>query len=396
MGKTVNEIDQGHILHKVFALVIVYYWGIIYLQNPSYVLITLPISMFILYALFFVGSLQVTRETYWILLFIFFASCLSLIRGDFTTLIAVMLFGLLIAVVNNFHLRVSLRLVNTLFFLSVLLSVPLFYSGYSIYGFLPGQGGFNHDEFLSGRVSMFPNVTTSIYFSFIVFLLNYFFNKNRYERLFFFALSLYFIYFGISRTVMLVLFFVIFFSWILKSFPLRRSWFYQVVVPTILILFPILMVVFIEEIIYFLLSLNNEVISEYFFRGYHSVDEILNDIARTNIWKEHIRLFVEHPWGLSPAEVELYVDKSLHLSDGGSESFLTRILVRFGFAALFFYMFIFSMLNRAIHERDDYLYIFTYIFIFIALSYGSFFAAYNVLFLIFISSINNKKEESER
>ncbi len=393
MGRTIERIDRGHILHTLFAVVIVYYWGIIYLQEPSYILITLPISMFIMLALFYVGSLSVTRETYWILLFIFFASTLSLIRKDFTTLIAVMLFGLLIAVVNNFRLRVSLRLINTLFLLSVLISVPLFYSGYSIYGFLPGQGGFNYDEHLSGRVSLFPNVTTSIYFSFIVFLLNYFFNKNRYGRLLFFTLTLYFIYFGISRTVMLVLIFVLFFSWILKVFPLRKNWLYQVVIPTILIFVPILMVVFIEDIIYFLLSLDNEVISEYFFRGYHSVDEILKDIARTNIWKEHIRLFVEHPWGLSPAEVELYVDQSLNLSDGGSESFLTRILVRFGFAAIFFYIYIFSMLNRAINEQDDYLYIFTYIFIFIGLSYGSFFAAYNVLFLIFISSINNEKEE---
>ncbi|MCK4441377.1 MAG: hypothetical protein KAU90_05180 [Sulfurovaceae bacterium] len=390
MSNRIDFLDESHILNRVFSYIIIYYWLIIYIHEPNYVMITLPISLFIIFALFYVANFTVQNETYWILLFIFFSSCLSLIRSDFKTLIAVMLFGLTISIINNFRLRVSLNLINSIFFISLLLSIPLYYTGYSIYGFLPGQGGFSHDEFLSGRVSIFPNVTTSIYFSFIVFFINYFFNRNIYQKIFFSALALYFIYFGISRTVMIVLLFVIFLSWILKIYPLRKNWFYQILIPVFLIFLPILLVTFIEDIIYFLLNLHNEVISEYFFRGYHTVDEILKDIARTNIWKEHIRLFIEHPWGLSPSEAEIYIDKSLNLSDGGSESFLTRILVRFGFAAFFFYLFIFSLLNRAINEKDNYLYIFTYIFIFIGVSYGSFFAAYNMLFLIFISSVNNQ------
>ncbi len=391
MSSTTNSVDENHKLNRVFSYMVVYYWILVYIKTPSYIMITLPISLFIVYGLLHVKKSMVSNETYWVLLFLFFSGLLSLIRFDFKTLIALMLFILMIFIVNNFRLRVSLGLINTLFLLSVFASVPLYYSGYSYYGFLPGQGGFSYDEFLSGRVSMFPNVTVSIYFSFIIFLLNYFFNPNGYKKAIFFILSLYFIYFGISRTVIMVLLFVLFFSFILKIYPLRKNWFYQIILPTLLIGLPILLVIFIEDIIYFLLNLNNEFISKYFFRGYSTIDEILTDIARVNIWSEHIRLFTEHPWGLSIPQIESLVDPSLNLSDGGgSESFLTRILVRFGFGAFFFYFFIFSLLNRAMEEKNRYLYIYTYIFIFIGVTYGSFFAAYNLLFLIFISSINNQ------
>jgi O-antigen ligase len=187
---------------------------------------------------------------------------------------------------------------------------------------------------------------------------------------------------------MIVLLLILIFSLLLKVYPLKKNWFYQFFLPIVLIFLPIVFVAVIEDIIEYLLSLNNEFISEYFFRGFTSVEKILDDIARTNIWTEHIRLFKEHPWGLSTSEIDLY--SIIYLSDGGSESFLTRILVRFGFSAFFFYLFIFSLLKRALDDRDNYLYIFTYIFIFIGVNYGSFFAAYNMLFLILMSSINNK------
>lgn len=391
MSSTTNSMNKRDKLNKIFSYLVIYYWFLVYIYTPNYIMITLPVSLFIVYSLFYIKNFSVPNETYWVLLFLFFSTLLSIIRSDFKTLIAVILFGLTISVINNFRLRVSLNLINFLFLLSVFISVPLYYSGYSYYGFLPGQGGFSYDEFLSGRVSIFPNVTISIYFSFIVFLLNYFFNSNSYHKIIFFILSLYFIYFGISRTIMMILLFILLFSWVLKVYPLRKNWFYQIILPTLLIGLPIVLVAFIEDIIYFLLSLNSDFISEYFFRGYHTVDDILKDIARTNIWSEHIRLFKEHPWGLSTAEIEAYSDKTLNLSDGGgSESFLTRILVHFGFSAFFFYFFIFSLLNRAMEEKNNYLYIYIYIFIFIGVTYGSFFAAYNVLFLIFISSINNE------
>ena len=387
-------IDKNYKLNKMFSFLVVYYWVLIYLDKPSYIMMTLPIGLFLGYTLLiYIKEFSSSNTLSFLLLFIIFSAYLSLIRMDFTSLIAVSLFGLMIFFIDHFKLTISLKLLNTIFFISIILSVPLYYSGYSYYGFIPGQGGFSNDAFLSGRISMFPNVTLSIYFSFIVFFINYFFNKNSYQKIIIFILTLYFIYFGISRTIMLGLLFILLFSFIFRMYPLKRSWFYQIILPFTLIFVPIILVSFIEEIISFLLSLNNEFISKHFLRDFNSVKEVVDDIARTNIWSEHIRLFSDHPWGLSSAEIELYSNKDLHLSDGGSESFLTKILVRFGFSAFFFYLYILSMLQKAVNNGDRYLYIFSYIFIFIGVTYGSFFAAYNVLFLIFISSLNYKEYE---
>jgi hypothetical protein len=393
MTDSVEYVDENYKLNKIFSFLVVYYWVLIYIDKPSYIMSTLPIGLFLGYMLLiYIQNFSSSNRISFILLFVFFSAYLSIIRFDFTSLIAVSLFGLMIFFIGHFKLKLTLELLNSLFFISVVLSVPLYYSGYSYYGFLPGQGGFSHDAFLSGRISMFPNVTVSIYFSFIIFFINYFFNENHFQKIFIFILSLYFIYFGISRTVMLGLLFILFFSFLFKIYPLRKNIFYQVFLPFMLIIVPIILVSFIEEIIAFFISLDNDFISQYFLRGYSSVEKVLDDIARTNIWSEHIRLFTEHPWGLSTAEIELYANKSLHLSDGGSESFLTKILVRFGFSAFFFYLFILSLLQEATKNSNQYMYIFSYIFIFIGVTYGSFFAAYNVLFLIFISSLNYTKK----
>jgi len=389
MNDTVDYVDENYTLNKLFSFLVVYYWVLLYLGKPSYLMSTLPIGLFLGYMLLiYIQNFSSSNRISFVLLFVFISAYLSLIRLDFTSLIAVSLFGLMIFFIRHFKLKITLKLLNSLFFISLFLSIPLYYSGYSYYGFLPGQGGFSHDAFLSGRISMFPNVTVSIYFSFIIFFINYFFNKNRSQKIIIFIFSLYFIYFGISRTVMLGLVFILFFSFLFKVYPLRKNFFYQFVLPFLLIGVPIILVSFIEDIIAFFISLDNDFISQYFLRGYSSVDKVLDDIARTNIWGEHIRLFKEYPWGLSTGEIEMYANKSLHLSDGGSESFLTKILVRFGFSAFFFYLFILSLLAEATKNHNQYMYIFSYIFIFIGVTYGSFFAAYNVLFLIFISSLN--------
>ena len=392
MHLKVKSLREGQDLNKVFSYLVVYYWGLLYLTSHSSVLYTLPISAFIAYlSLIYLKNFSRLSSFSFLLLFIFSSIYLSLIRLDTTSLIAISLFGLTMYYIDCFSLKIDLKLLNRIFLLSVIISIPLFYSGYSKYGFIPGQGGFSYDELLSGRISLFPNVTSSIYFSFMIFLINLFFNKNFYQKLFFLGLSLYFIYFGISRTVMLGLLLVLMFRGIFKIYPIRKNLFYQFFLPLILIVGPIIFVYFIEDIISFLVSLNSNFITEHLFRSYLTVDKIMKDIARVSIWTEHLRLFMEYPWGLSTQEIIMNVNPNLVLSDGGgSESFLTRILVRYGFGSIFLYLFLFSLLTRATITGNEYLYVFVYIFIFIGVSYGSFFVAYNVLFLIFVSSLNNK------
>ena len=158
-----ENLDENYKLNRIFSYLVVYYWILMYVKLPSYIMLTLPIGLFIGYMLLiYIKNFTILNRLPMILLFVLFSVYLSLIRFDITTLIAVALLGLTIFMIINFKLKLSLKLINTLFFLSVLFSIPLYYSGYSYYGFLPGQGGFHHDPSLSGRISMFPNVSKSI------------------------------------------------------------------------------------------------------------------------------------------------------------------------------------------------------------------------------------------
>ncbi|CAA6819427.1 MAG: Unknown protein [uncultured Sulfurovum sp.] len=397
MDDNKEYLEDNYKLNKLFSYLVVYYWLLLYIERPSYIMLTLPIGLFVLYmVLIYIKNFSVSNSVSFMLLFVFFSVYLSFSRSDFTSLIAVTLFGLSVFFIDHFRLKISLKLLNGIFLSSIIIAVPLYYGGYNSYGFIPGQGGFSHNDFLSGRVSLFSNVTVSIYLSFIVLIINYFYNENRYQKVLFFILTVYFIYFGISRTVMMVLLFIFLFTLLFRMYPLKKNLFYQLIVPSVLIFLPITLVFFIEDIISYLIGLNNEFISEYFLRGLVSVEEVLRDIARTNIWKEHLRLFMEYPWGLSSEEILMHVNPDLHLSDGGgSESFLTRILMRYGFGSFFLYLFLFSLLSRATSSQNNYLYIFVYVFIFIGLTYGSFFVAYNALFLIFMASINYQKNHEK-
>lgn len=383
-------------LNKIFTYLIIYYWIMAYIQAPAsgiggvllYIMNTFPVSLFIYIAIFSFKDIKASNEIIWLIIFMVFSIFFSIIRLDVSSITSIFLFGSFLIIIHKFEIATDLQLINRIFLLSIIISIPLFHSGYSIFGYLPGQSSTGNNIYLAGRVSMFPNVTVSMYFSLLVFLLNYSFNKDKYKRFFFMGASFYFVYFGISRTALIALSFIFILDFILIKFPVKNNITHKFVFPFFLIGIPVGMVFFLDNIIYFLVNLNSDFITSYFFKGYTDLDDILDDIARTSIWAEHIRIFLEHPLGLSTAEFDKYISVDLTLSDGGSESYLTRILMRYGFGAIFMYMFLFSLLNKAIKEKNKYLYKYVYLFIFIGLTYGSFFVVYNFLFLIFVSSTN--------
>lgn len=394
-----SDFLNTKVLNKLFNLLVIYYWSMIYLQSIQsiegtlllYLTFLLPISLFALYSLFFIKRKTVPNEILWIVLFIFSSAILSIARFDVTSLMAGTLFGVIIIIISYFKLAINLKLINYLFLISVIISPLLYYSGFSIYGFIPGQSSFSNLEALAGRVSLFPNVSISIYFSFMVFLLNAFFNKSK-SKLFFMLLSFYFIYFGVSRTI-LIAFIIILFLYIISKIYKMDSKMYKII-SIFLIGIPFLLIINIEHIIGFLLNSNNNFIMNYVFRGYNDFDEIMIDMARVNIWSEHTRLFFIHPFGLSVNDMERYIDRDL-IGGAGNESFFTRMLVQYGISAIFIFIYLFSLLKKSIIQKDLYTYVYVYLFLFIGFIYGSFFSVYNVLFLIFISSINinyqNKK-----
>ncbi len=387
---------KNYRLNLIFNFLIIYYWGMIYIQAIPYLINTallyflyiFPIGIFIIYELL---SLMQNKDfkfeikIYYLLFFAFIVIINSLSMLDLKSIASISLFvGGMIIILKN-KLFINLNLLNKLFLLSILLSIFCFYTRFSIYGFLPGQSTTtNSIEILAGRVSLFPNVSTSIYFSFLVFLLNLFFNNSK-SKYFYILLSLYFIYFGISRTVILLIIFVILLI-TFKNFFSFKSIFFKIM-PIIIIFLILLAIIYSENILNLFFNSKSEFIHNYILHGMNSIDQLYSINFRFIIWKTHLHIFISHPFGIS-AE---YFDKlfyNLTNVANGSESFLTGLLAHYGYATILFYLFLFSILIESFKKNNFYWYIFIWVFLFIGFLYGSFFNIYNVLYLILLSSLN--------
>ena len=126
MENSIQDIDENYKLNKIFSLIVVYYWSMVYVQPAPYVMWTLPITLFIGYCiLIYIKNFSSTNRVSFIFAFVVVSGYLSLIRSDYSSLISLTLLGLTIFFIEHFKLRVKLSFINRLFFLSVFLSIPL-------------------------------------------------------------------------------------------------------------------------------------------------------------------------------------------------------------------------------------------------------------------------------
>ena len=383
-------------LNKIFNFLIIYYWGMLYIQaipffidTPLlYLLYVVPIGLFIIYLLFYLvqtKDFNFDVKSYYLLSFAFLSILSAVFRFDFKSMVSVFLFSMGMIFIFKYKLFIYLSLLNKLFIISILLSIVCFYTHFSIYGFIPGQSTTtNSIELLAGRVSLFPNVAISIYFSFLVFLLNLFFNSNK-SKYFYMLLSFYFIYFGVSRTLLILFLMIILFIFIKNLFSFKS---------VIFKIFPILGFIFVSiiltnfnEILNFLFRSDNLFIKNYFLHNADSVEELSSMNYRFMNWYAHLQIFMNYPWGISSNLLDSIFYDLTGLANG-SESFLTSILAHYGFVTILFYLFIITILFEAFKKNTFYYYIFVYVFVFIGLLYGSFFNIYNVIYLILVSSLN--------
>jgi len=394
-GSTMNLSIKS----RIFYIIIIYYWFLMYLQKPDtalydslYLVTVLPIIIFIILSFLTTKfDFKIDKPLIWILFFAIFSTLYAMIRFDLIAIASVLLFSSTIFILYYNRLSIYTSFLNKLFIISVILSIPLYYSGYSEYGFIPGQSSVSSTELLAGRISLFPNVTYSMYFSFMVFLYNIFLNtsKNKYVYIF---LSLYFIIFGISRTLTMTLIFITVLLMIHKFVSIHHNrWLYICVYPLLFIALPFVMILNIESIFNFILTLDIQWINQYVFRGHTNTSDILTDMMRLNAWSEHIRIFFENIGGVSQVTLKNLINKEV-LFASDTVAFLTRQFALYGLAAIFFVFFLASIFIKSIEEKNIGLYIVIFIFLFLSLLYGPFFSAYNIIFLLFISLINKLRE----
>jgi hypothetical protein len=397
LNKPVNSVlTSSHILGGL----IVYYWLILFFEKQSdfvlrfsflYLALVIPINLYILFNLKYVLYYPYDPESKALLFYWLIVSAVSLIRLDFATLYNVSLFALSIIIILNSRAVISVRLVNTLFLLSILGSIITHFTGNNEYGFIPGQAASSEQQNLQWRVSLFPALPESAFFSIIVFVSNVLFNKGRSVYLYA-ALSLYFVLLSGNRTATISFVFIVIFLVVARFVSLTHKKFYIILFATLFVFF--ILLVNIDVIGANFVDLGNGFWNNYFFRseaGVQSQEDLSKTVYRGWLWALHVKIFLEKPLlGLGTYRLDNYVDTDLipKIENTGSEAFLTSWLARVGLMILPLLVFFGRVLRRSIQTKNKYLYALCLALAVFSLGYGSFLIPYNCMFVLIFGTIN--------
>jgi O-antigen ligase len=237
------------------------------------------------------------------------------------------------------------------------LGIITYYQGSNEYGYFPGQNKILNSDGTFWRISIFPNVVDSSFFSFIVFFLNIYDWRNR--NIAALLSSLYFFLFSGQRTLIVILLVIILFGLISSFIKFERRRFYY--------LFPYFIVIsfiFITAASSLLLAIGNtgnSALNQYLFRsedGFTNEEQVSTSLARVIIWQEHLSIYLNNPiFGLGTYNFQdvtknFFNEQSLGT---GSESFLTGLLSRIGVLIGFIVYFFHLLIDRAIKNRNKFL-----------------------------------------
>ena len=297
------------------------------------------------------------------------------------------------------------KFVSIAFAACIIGSVLSYQSGTNGFGYLPWQEAANPTFVGVSRVSLFPSVWDSAFFSFIVFITVVRFRPRLW--LLTSLLASYFIYFSYSRTIIFIVIIALF-SEILSFMRVKSS------INFFLSLFVLILSIgYAHEIVPKLVDAEMAVrggksfLAERLVRravlkdskGEKIDPELLRlyrkDLAeknpllkgRADLWRDHVRAFLSAPLtGVGREKTVLYIRRtSMDSSVTGSESFLTRILAEFGVAAVLFWLAIWRLFVHFDRDRNAFGRALTMGLLVTLSVYGSSALPYNFVFLCYLA-----------
>ncbi|MBN2769750.1 MAG: O-antigen ligase family protein [Spirochaetes bacterium] len=374
---------------------LLYFWGMLYAHNPRYDISNLQYYFYVLPSVVFVfvGSClslfkYVTKiETLMIAGLLTFVNFISIARNDFTTILSVSLLLFTVGIFSHLRFKLDANKLNYIYLLSVLFSAISYHLGFSEFGYIPGMSHSSESQGLVWRISLFPSLPESAFFSAIIFVVNLSYSSLVFRRTVIF-LSLYFLLFSglrsaVIATIMAIVFltlslwkisknryFLMFFCYFLLS-----SFFFLVLAPNMLLS---------------VLTTDNDVLNRYFFRsisGDLGQEDLQVTVYRGWLWLQHINIWLDN-WivGVGTFEFKNVVMESIisgH-NGSGSESFFTGFLARVGIFSIVFLVVFFTAAIRSIRHRKTHVAPIFILFFVAMFSYGSFIVSYNFIFLLFL------------
>jgi hypothetical protein len=385
----------------LYSCLIIFYWMMLYPGGyfatrdteqslVLYLLFVIPASFFslIIFALYLWIKPLSTRE-FLIAIYATLVCLIALSRLDFATISTVILFTLTVLSISVCNLHPSRRILNYLFLLSIPTALISYLVGFSIYGIIPGLSG---DEELWWRISLFPLVPESGFFSSIIILINLTKRRKSVFNYIMILLGLYFLIFSGIRSALIATFLSFLYHVISTRLAPRSS-------TRKIILFYLCLLVFIisllmSTLLTLLPTAGNDFLNVFLFRsteGLNSETDVAKTVYRTWIWSEHLRIASDNPIiGVGSFDFSNLArnEPIKGLTGSGSEAFLTGLYARVGAPVIFLVAFFGLTIGLRIKQSQAISPMVGIIFFVAMLAYGSFIVPYNFVFLIMVGLIS--------
>lgn len=326
-------------------------------------------------------------------LFIFLALVLpvAFFRVDSATAFSLSALVFMLVAIYSTKVTVSLRLLNGLFIASVLASIATYYAGINPYGFLPGQSEGGARLGLQWRVSLFPYaILNSWVLAIVVIGANHYLSSSRAKWLYILG-GAYFLVFSASRTGLVVLASALLFMALAKVATFKPRVLYRAFLPAIML--GVIVALNMPAMLSGLAALDIPELNAFLFRSENApTDEaqVTESAFRTIIWSAHWDLFLSNPLTGAGTFVfgEMFPD---HEFMSGSESFFTGLMARTGIASLCFALFLFLAADKTAKDGNKLGYCFAILIMITSMTYGSYMAPYDFLFLLLFAGLNKPK-----
>lgn len=351
-------------------------------SSLQYYMIVSPIIVYSLFNINMALGKRVSSEVLSLLLFLLLALIFSIIKFDIKAVFNLLIWTLPIIIILNSKVFLSIRLVNTLFILTIVVGVFAYHNGINVYGYLPGQSNTNLHQGLWWRVSMFPYSTppATAFFSIIVLVLNLLHNKIFKWKMFFMILSTYFMVLSGSRTALIAIILILMILLISKLYRVKMKIPYKVLAIMPLLIF---FIIFFSPELMLKINFSSPFINSLIFRSIessNSIDAILQTMNRQTVWEQYIYLYTHSPI--------IGVDTVKLRSIGQSETMLLSFLAWHGISVIFLLSYMYFLITNSLTDKNYLRYSLGIIFILYMITYSSFFQTYNFLFLLLLGLLN--------
>ncbi len=390
MKKEVAYSDLTYKIYLVYYLLLQFFVSEAKWDKFSilYFAIVLPVLGFIALNFPLILKFFYSRKSVHLIMLLFLGITISLFRFDYATIYNLFILIVTIIIIIESRVKLTVSFLNKLYLIAIFLSIISFHSGLSRFGYIP----FLHDPIGSEpawKISIFPTTPSSGYFSMLIIVINFYYNKGI-TRYIFYILGIYFLILsGIRSAILLAGLFLVFN--IVKSFiGFRYRKFYLVFNSLLFILF-VLIVNF--NLASRLQQLNSTFIDSLILKSSFQNNQKVKE-EKTNyrvwLWEQHFDIFLINPVaGVGSFDITDHVEKDLfgRKEFEGSESFFTLWLARIGISFFLFIAFAYAIQQEALRSKNKYLYNLSLFLLVIMLSYGSFLMPYNFMFILIFGTL---------